>query len=93
MLSYWLTTSLSADDYYGLLFGRGGERMFTKKNAPEETSEDLHADLDDARADYESAIASIQTRADDRRQVVRHRLASLESEDRDLDALQTALAG
>lgn len=73
---------------YPNLFPRGGEINMLTKKIEEETSGDLHADLDEAQTAFDAAQASVQARADDRRQVVRHRLAALEAEDKDLTALQ-----
>lgn len=93
-LSVWLTMHLTDDEYHQALYGRGGEiNMLSKiKQQEEETSQDLHGDLEDAQVAFDAAVESIQVRADERRAVVRHRLAALEAEDKDLDGLQAALS-
>lgn len=66
--------------------------MFVKRETEEVTGANLADEFDAVKTEYQEAVASLAEDADQRQQVVRHRLSVLESEDTLLATLQTSLA-
>lgn len=65
--------------------------MFINREAVEVTATDLAAEFQEAQTQFNNTKTVLGEEAEQRQQVVRHRLATLEQEDRDLQNLQHKL--